>query len=261
VLLKGDLKYGVDWFFRNNYIPDGLLELGDGGSLIGSGDAPTGGIWNFVGGDTAAIVTLLDNVSDVRLLSTPSVLVRNNAEATLNVGTKIPVNSTSFNPISGDPGAGTGTFTQVQYLDTGVILTVTPRISRDGTVFMEIEQEVSSPGNAQSADDNGNRPINKRVLTTEAAIKSGETVLLGGLIQDSQTTGSSGLPGLSRIPVIGGLFGTQTKGSDRSEVIILVTPRVIRDPNEARRLTDEYGERFRALDPLRAAPMREPEID
>ena len=79
-------------------------------------------------------------------------------------------------------------------------------------------------------------------------------VMLAGLIIDNKSRGSSGLPGLSRIPIIGGLFGTQTDLSDRSEVIIMVTPTVIRDPNEARRLTDEYGERFRALDPLRAPP-------
>ena len=76
-------------------------------------------------------------------------------------------------------------------------------------------------------------------------------VMLAGLITDNQSNGSSGVPGLSRLPVVGGLFGRKSQTNDRSEVIILVTPRVIRDPNEARRLTDEYGERFRAMDPLR----------
>ena len=248
VQLRGRLQYGVDWYFRN--LPATLIE---GGSLIGSGADPTGGIWNFRGGDTAGIVRLLDDASDVRILSTPSVLVRNNAEAKLDVGTKIPVNSTSFNPIDG--GNQNGTYTQVQYLDTGVILTVKPRISRDGTVFMEIDQEVSSPGELGAG---GNREVNSRNLVTEAAIKSGETVMLAGLILDNKTRGSNGLPFLSRLPVVGGLFGQQTDSSDRSEVIILVTPRVIRDPGEARRLTDEYGERFRALEPLRRpeAPSR-----
>jgi general secretion pathway protein D len=249
VKLTGDLKYGVDWYFRNLLPRNPRLREG---GIIEAGDLDEigGGFWNFVGGDTAAVVTLLDNVSDLRILSTPSVLVRNNAEATLDVGTKIPVNSTSFQPIDGGAGQD-GTYTQVQYLDTGVILTVKPRISRDGTVFMEIDQEVSSPGRLAAG---GNREVESRNLTTEAAIKSGETVLMAGLIRDESTRGSSGLPGLSRIPVIGALFGTQTDFSDRSEVIILVTPTVIRDPNEARRMTDEYGERFRALDPMRAAP-------
>ncbi|GAB2490039.1 type II secretion system secretin GspD [Arenimonas alkanexedens] len=252
VQLTGELSYGVNWFFENSVVDAGLpsaVGRDIWGDIAGSIGADGVG-WTFLGRNAAAIITALDDVSNVRLLSTPSVVVRNNAEAKLDVGTKIPVNSTSFNPIVGDPGSGNGTFTQVQYLDTGVILTVTPRISRDGTVFMEIEQEVSSPGAPRAGDPNGNVPINKRSLITEAAIKSGETVMLAGLITEGSTQGSSGFPGLSRLPVIGGLFGTQTRDSNRSEVIILVTPRVIRDPAEARKLTDEYGERFRALEPL-----------
>jgi len=257
VQLTGELSYGVSWFFDNAVADEANLPLPTGRNSWGSfaGSITGDGLgWTFLGRNAAAIISALDDVSEVRLLSTPSVVVRNNAEAKLDVGTKIPVNSTSFNPITGEPGSGTGTFTQVQYLDTGVILTVTPRISRDGTVFMQIEQEVSSPGPPRASDPTGNVPINKRSLITEAAIKSGETVMLAGLITDGTTVGSSGIPGLSRLPVIGGLFGTKSRTSDRSEVIILVTPRVIRDPAEARKLTDEYGERFRAMEPLRREP-------
>ena len=258
VQLTGELSYGVSWFFENSVVDDAGLPSAQGRTIWGDiAGAITGdGVgWTFLGKNAAAVITALDDVSDVRLLSTPSVVVRNNAEAKLDVGTKIPVNSTSFNPINGEnPGTGNGTFTQVQYLDTGVILTVTPRISRDGTVFMEIEQEVSSPGPPRANDPSGNVPINKRSLITEAAIKSGETVMLAGLITEGTTEGSSGVPGLSRLPIVGGLFGTKSRTSNRSEVIILVTPRVIRDPAEARKLTDEYGERFRALDPIRAEP-------
>jgi general secretion pathway protein D len=258
VQLTGELSYGVSWFFENAVVDDAELPSALGRTIWGdiAGSITGDGVgWTFLGRNAAAVITALDDASDVRLLSTPSVVVRNNAEARLDVGTKIPVNSTSFNPISGEnPGTGNGTFTQVQYLDTGVILTVTPRISRDGTVFMEIEQEVSSPGPPRANDPTGNVPINKRSLITEAAIKSGETVMLAGLITEGTTRGSSGVPGLSRLPIVGGLFGTKSTTSDRSEVIILVTPRVIRDPAEARKLTDEYGERFRALDPIRAEP-------
>ena len=252
VELSGKLKYGVNWFFEEavaeNDLPSALGRdiWGDiAGSITGDGGLG----WTFLGRNAAAVISALDNQSNVRVLSTPSVVVRNTAEAKLDVGTKIPVNSTSFNPIVGDGTGGNGTFTQVQYLDTGVILTVTPRISRDGTVFMEIDQEVSSPGD--TADENGNLPINKRSLVTEAAIQSGETVMLAGLIRDSSLKGSDGVPGLSRLPFVGALFGSKTEDTLRTEVIILVTPRVIRDPAEARRLTDEYGERFRAMDPLR----------
>ncbi|MBA3487598.1 MAG: type II secretion system protein GspD, partial [Lysobacter sp.] len=131
------------------------------------------------------------------------------------------------------------------------ILRVRPRITRDGIVFLDVVQEVSSPGS--NPDRNGNVRINTRRLKTEAAIQSGDTVMLAGLISDGVTRGSSGFPGLSRIPVIGGLFGTQTSRTDRNEVIILLTPTIIRNPQEARDLTDEYGRRFRAMEPLRGS--------
>ncbi|WP_460813063.1 type II secretion system secretin GspD [Luteimonas pelagia] len=257
VKLAGDLRYGVNWFFENA-IDDSLrgaaLNRGFWGDIEGSaGNA--GLAWTFLGNNAMATISALDEVTDVQLLQTPSVVVRNNAEAELNVGTSIPVQTVSFNPIGGNEG----TVAQVQYLDTGVILRVRPRVTREGMVFLEMVQEVSSPGPVpQNCDVNCNVPIDTRRLKTEAAVQSGETVMLAGLISDGVARGSSGIPGLSRIPVIGGLFGTQTSRTDRSEVIILLTPRVIRDPQQARELTDEYGRRFRALEPMRVTTQPVP---
>ena len=170
--------------------------------------------------------------------------VRNNAEAELNVGSRIPVNSVSINPVVGSDAA----YTQVQYLDTGIILKVRPRVTQDGMVFLDIAQEVSSP--LGEVDEYGNVRIDTRYLKTEAAVQSGDTVMLAGLISEGATSGSTGLPGLSRLPVIGGLFGQQRVRNERSEVIILLTPNIVRNPLEARRLTDEYSRRFRAMEPL-----------
>jgi general secretion pathway protein D len=203
-----------------------------------------GAAWTLVNNDAAAVISALDAVSDVQILQSPSVVVRNNAEATFNVGSRIPISSVTVNPGLGN----NSTFSQVQYLDTGIILKVRPRISKDGMVFLDIVQEVSTPGS--QADANGNVRIDTRKLKTEAAIQNGDTVLLAGLIDDGVTRGSSGLPGLSRIPIIGGLFGRQGSKTARSETIVLLTPRIIRNPQEARDLTDEYGARFRALEPL-----------
>jgi general secretion pathway protein D len=111
-------------------------------------------------------------------------------------------------------------------------------------------QEVSTPGD--DPDQNGNVRINTRKIKTEAAVQAGDTVLLAGLISDSVIEGSTGLPFLSRLPVIGALFGQQSSNKERSEVIVLLTPTLVRNPQEARDLTDEYGLKFRALDPLRA---------
>ena len=257
VTLTGDLRYGVNWYFENAIPDPALRALALGRSIWGSTAGSAGGIGTdgagnitgglsatFVGPNAVAVIDALDRVADVNLLQTPSVIVRNNAEATFNVGSRIPISSVSFNP---DIGTGS-TISQVQYLDTGTILKVRPRVTKDGMVFLDIVQEVSSPG--VDADQNGNVRINTRRLKTEAAIQTGETVMLAGLIQDSTTRGSSGIPGLSRIPWIGGLFGTQRNLQERSEVIVLLTPTIIRNPQEARDLTDEYGRRFRALEPL-----------
>src|SRR5690606_4845737 len=147
-----------------------------------------------------------------------------------------------------NPGFGGGdTVGQVQYLDTGTILKVRPRVTRDGTVFLDIVQEVSAP---TDTDANGNRTINTNRLKTNAVVQSGDTVFLAGLITDGVTRGASGIPGLSRIPVIGGLFGSQNSRTERSEIVVLLTPTLVRDGNDARNLTDEYGRRFRALEPL-----------
>lgn len=253
VQLTGDLKYGVNWYFENAVnapttgggagLPSALGRdiWGDiSGSITGS----AGLGWTFLGRNAAAVVSALDKVTNLRLLQTPSVFVRNNVEATFNVGSRIPIQSVTFNP-----GTGTdGTYSQVQYLDTGVILKVRPRVTKDGMVFLEIVQEVSSPGTV--ADANGNVRIDTRRLKTEAAIQNGDTVLLAGLISDSVDQGSSGIPGLSKIPVIGALFGTKTAVTGRTETIVLITPTIVRNPQEARDLTDEYGQKFRALEPL-----------
>ncbi len=255
VKLTGDLKYGVNWYF-GNMIPSiyqaaaaarNSLAVG-GGANEGDGN---GLVVNVLGGNSVAVISALDKVTDVHLLQTPSVIVRNNTEATLNVGSRIPIASVSVNP-----GTGTGntTYSQVQYMDTGTILKVRPRVTRDGMVFLDLVQEVSSPGSV--ADAYGNVRIDTRRLRTEAAVQSGDTVMLAGLISDGMTHGSSGIPGLSRIPVIGGLFGTKHQLAERSEVIILLTPTLIRDPMEARKLTDEYGMKFKGLEPLRAAKQK-----
>ncbi|EKT4443105.1 TPA: type II secretion system secretin GspD [Stenotrophomonas maltophilia] len=260
VSLDGDLKYGVNWFFDNAVAGRALtgalggvtLPAAAGGSWSSFAGAATGGEglgWAFTGHNGAAVVSALDKVTDVRLLQTPSVFVRNNAEATLNVGDKVPINTTTVNT-----GIGTSSYSSVQYIDTGVILKVRPRVTRDGTVFLDIVQEVSSasnvPDNCNPTERNCNPRISTKKLSTEAAVQSGDTIMLAGLITDSGTDGSSGIPGLSRIPVVGALFGQKSRTSRRSEVIVLLTPSIVRNSQEARNLTDEYSQRFRAMEPL-----------
>src|SRR3546814_17810652 len=116
-------------------------------------------------------------------------------------------------------------------------------------VFLDIVQEVSTPAPESTADENGNVRIDTRKLKTQAAVRSGDTVMLAGLIKDAVGRRSSGFPGLSRIPILGGLFGQQRSGTGRSEVIILLTPVIIRTPPDASRPTDASSRRLRHVAP------------
>ena len=171
-------------------------------------------------------------------------------QGNLLVGDRIPINSVTFNPNTSNES----TYSQVQYLETGTILKVRPRVAKDGTVFMEIVQEISAPG--AEVDRNGNRAIRTQKVKTEAAVQEGETIMLAGLIDDGVTSGSSGIPGLSRLPVVGGLFGHRTQNKTRRETIILITPTIVHNPQEAADLTDEYSRRFRAMQPLYPAKKK-----
>ncbi|TWI05050.1 general secretion pathway protein D [Luteimonas cucumeris] len=254
VKLSGELSYGVNWFFEKAVTDAGLPDaVGRTTWSTLAGSITPGGLgWTFLGRNAAAVIEALDQVTDVKLLQTPSVVVRNNAEATFNVGSRIPISSVSINPGNDSDN----TISQVQYIETGTILKVRPRVTKDGMVFLDIVQEISTPGSQADADQNGNVRIDTRRLKTEAAIQSGETIMLAGLISDGVDRGSSGVPGLSRIPIIGGLFGTQRSNTSREEVIVLLTPSIIRNPQEARDLTDEYGRRFRAMEPLKPVKQK-----
>ena len=258
VKLTGALSYGVSWFF-GNAITDAtalaasqsLNDFRNSGSSIRP--APNGSSFTFLGPSAQVILNTLDSVSELHVLSAPSVLVRNNVEADFNSGTQIPVASTIIN--SGGNTNVDNTFSQVQFRQTGVSLKVKPRVSSNGLVFMEITQEVSSPS-PDAPTVGGNVSVDNRKLHTEVAVQNGQTVVLAGLIKTEQGKGSSGIPMLSRIPVIGGLFGSQNRSNNREEVLVLITPTVVRSPDDARKLTDEYGERFKVLEPLRKAEKK-----
>ncbi|MEZ5465509.1 MAG: type II secretion system secretin GspD [Lysobacteraceae bacterium] len=269
--LTEGLKYGVQWYFENA-VPDNLSTLPDPGGdddeetasgssvskLLGpalgrniwgdlAGSAGVSGFaWSFLGRNAAAVITALDNVSNVKVLSAPSLVVLNNKTASINVGQQIPVNTTTINP--GNSGIS-GSYSNVQYLQTGITLNVVPRVNPGGLVFMEIQQDDSSA--APAAVEGGNQPINQRTISTEIAVQSGETVLLGGLIKQTDSNAKGGVPGLSRLPVVGGLFGSKNKSMARQELLVLIKPTVIYNQEDARRITEEYRDRFQGLEPLR----------
>jgi general secretion pathway protein D len=202
-----------------------------------------------------AVLDLLSSVTDVEVISAPQLLVLNNQEALLQVGAQVPVATQQ----SVDTGSTTAPIVStIEMVDTGVILKVTPRVNDSGLVILDIEQEVSQVSQ-DSVEGTLTPTISTRLINTTAAVQSGQTVALGGLIQDNKTNTKVGVPGLSAIPYFGALFRHTTDSIIRSELLVLVTPRVIRDERGAMEITNELRRRLEDIERLEAkiAPRQE----
>ena len=132
----------------------------------------------------------------------------------------------------------------MQFRDTGTLLTVTPRINAGGQITLEISQEVSIPGTDPAVGGGGNVSIAQRTIDSSVIVQSGQTVVLGGLILETTTNGKSGIPILMNIPGLGALFSTNSSDTFRTELIITVSPRVIEDPREMEKITEELRSRM-----------------
>jgi len=241
VTLTGDLKYGLEWAFTNGS-GNGKLDMGAAGLT-----ALTPGfsyLWSnsSVPGGVSATLNMLANDSRVKVISSPHIMVTDNQQARIQVGDRVPITSQSQSVL----GSATGLIASIQYIDTGVLLTVTPRINSGGQVTMDIDQEVSQASITTTSSINS-PTISKRALKTTVVVKSGETMVLGGLITDNKTEASSGLPFLSRIPVLGGLFGVQNQQSNRTELVLMITPKTISNPQQAQEITDELRSKMAGL--------------
>ncbi|ANB16797.1 General secretion pathway protein GspD [Dokdonella koreensis DS-123] len=263
VSLDGDLQYGVQWWFaglQGEGYPNGEPYvrthdrqrglIGDAGPAAGSSTI----FWSYLNSKFQVALSALQSSGVAKVLSAPSLVVTNNQEAQINVGQQIPVQQTFYTgytvPTTGTNNTPTTTnsgYGTVQYLNTGIILQVKPRVNPGGLVYMEVSQEVSNPGTPTA---NGNPPINQRQLQTQIAVQSGESVLLGGLISENSQEGESNVPGLSKIPLLGKLFGNTQKRRQRTELIVVITPQVIANSQDARTVTDEYRRQFESLRPL-----------
>ena len=243
VELTDELEYGVQWFFQSGNSQFNLNET-----------LPVRAFSDFAGfsylfstaGDARVTLNALASVTDLNIVSAPSLMVLDNHTAEIQVGDQVPIASQSAVSVS-DPDAPI--VNSIEYFDTGVILRVTPRVNTGGLVTMEIEQEVSSV-DATITSGIDSPTINQRRIKSVVAIQSGETVTLGGLIREDRASSNSGVPLLREIPVLGKLFSTTTEGTSRNELIVLITPRVVSNQLEARQVTEELRRRMRAIAPL-----------
>lgn len=239
VSLTDNLRYGVQWFFEN-----GNSEISLSRVASGAVNPLFPGFGYLLAADNARVVIdALDNVTDVNVISAPQVMVLDNRTAKLEVGDEVPIaTQTSVSTI--DPDAPI--VNSISYRNTGVILTVTPRVNSSGFVTLTIEQEVSDvvPTTTSGIDS---PTFRNRRIKSSVTVKDGATIALGGLIRDSQTEGTVGVPVLSQIPVVGALFGTKTDNALRTELLVLLTPRVVRNPQEAEDVTHELKQRLQSL--------------
>jgi len=259
VNLTGEFQFGVQYYLggligtqpgsppnTNESYHRHQGAAGLGGVAYNTSDAL---FYSFAGNKLQFALSAMESSGDAKILSAPSTVVLNNQETTFKVGEKIPIVQTYLVPGVGI-GSSSGNYNagQVQYIDTGVLLDVVPRVSPGGLVYLDVQQVVSKP--SATTDKNGNYTISNRALSTEVAVQSGQTVLLGGLIQQTDSVQDNGVPFLNRIPVLGRLFGTTDRNRARTELIVLITPRIIRNPEEARQNTDEYESQFESLKPI-----------
>ena len=242
VTLADELQYGLQWYFtdkaRNGLSGKGVLSSLPGGVL---GPALSGFSYTLTNslGNVQAVLNALADKSLVKVISSPSLMVLDNHTAGIAVGNQQPIQSGTTVTTGGN------VTTNIQYKDTGVNLQVTPSVSAENIVTMAINQAVTDVGQIDAAT--GQRSFLQRQIVSKVAVRSGETLVLGGLIRDNNTTDKTGLPGLSEIPVVGALFGTHTRSFARTELLVVITPRVVRSDIDAREVSAELRERMKSF--------------
>lgn len=279
VSMTGSLSLGVQWYlagligsadgsvgngtvfdpeFRGNKQDRHRSSIGASGTI---NNVNGGFTWSFLNRNFEVAINALEKNGQAKSLAAPSLMVMNNQEAQINVGQQIPVQQTYFTGLTGVTGTGSTVgsgYGTVQYLNTGVMLSVKPRVNPGGLIYLDVQQEVSNPPADYSSTTSSNPAIAQRQIQTQVAIQSGETLMLGGLIQDNHGDSSTGVPFLSRVPVLRNLFGNNSQSTSRTELIVLITPRVIASVDEARQATQEYVRQFQSLVPLRKASAEPP---
>jgi general secretion pathway protein D len=271
IKLTDDLKLGLDWAVREGAFRVAQSSLTPAAGIVRpSPSLPVPGIpvpvtagltaWAL---DTSRFFVILNTLaadSRLNVLSNPHIMTSENKKAVINVSTSVPIVTSQQVPIGGTTTTGAPATTtavvgtqSVEYRDAGVILTVTPRIGEKGTVALDVKQEVNDIGEA--VPPTFSPQIIKREAETSVVLLNNQTLVLGGLIQDRRETGDRGIPFLKNIPILGYLFGTKSVNVQKTELILLITPRVVLNASDAARITNEMRSNTPELDSaVRQAP-------
>ncbi|WP_347248996.1 type II secretion system secretin GspD [Zoogloea sp.] len=246
VTLTDETKYGLQWYFEGGLGNGGWRGTGVlGNSTTGAINTAQQGFSYTVTNPLGAVRAVLNAMADkqlVNVISSPSVMVLDNQTASIQVGDQQPIRSSTTVT---DGGVSTSS---IQYKDTGVLLSVTPSVNAGNLISMQINQSISDVGNIDSAT--GQRSFLQRMIASKVAVRSGETIVLGGLIRDNKGDGKQGIPWLQDIPVIGALFSTSTLTKTRTELLVMITPRVVRTEQDVREVGSELKSKMQGLKPL-----------
>ena len=243
VTLTDDLAYGVQFYLASKY---GSIFNSSGTATLASAAAPalapTLPGFNLVAGSPQGpglVLNALHKLTKVKILSNPSLVVVDNQEATLEVGDQVPVSTGSATVLS----ANNAVVNTVDYKNTGIILHVQPRVNSNGQVLLDIQQEISSV--PQSSSPNLTPTISERKVKSELSVASGQTVLLAGLISETQNDSHGSVPLLDQLPIIGKAFGSHDTGITRTELIIFIRPQIIRNGADASTVAEELRSKMR----------------
>jgi general secretion pathway protein D len=266
VTLTNELTYGVQYFLSGKSI--GLVSANTPVTPATTALTPTAipsalqtvtpGFNLLLGNQSSpgAILNALSTITSVKVLSSPSIVALDNEPALLEVGDQVPISTGTATVLT---GANTPVVNTIELHNTGVILKVLPHVNANGSVQLEVDQEISNVVNGTTGASGTNAAtttltptISERRIHSTVAVTSGQTVLLGGLISDSDQRTQAGVPGLNEIKFLGALFGNTDNTKQRSEIIIFIRPQLIRNSIDARAVTEEFRDRLQSMKTTRS---------
>ncbi|WP_031437250.1 type II secretion system secretin GspD [Methylobacter tundripaludum] len=267
VKLTDSLKYGIQWFLDHG---GSSISSGNGAATLGSIATASAAAFTS-GGLTAiynsgivnALLSAQANKGNVNIISSPSLMVLNNQEAKINVGDQVPIQTGTLGSVvgsGGTTGATTAIQSSIQYKDTGVTLEVTPRVNANGMVIMDIKQTVSSAVKTETGV-NTSPTIQKKEIESSVAVQDSETIVLGGLIDNNNSNAIGGIPWLNELPWIGPLFGNTDRENIKNELVVLITPRVVKSKQDSRLISDEFKRKLTGIYEYKAAAPGSPAVE
>jgi general secretion pathway protein D len=235
--LNDQLQYGTQFYFKTDHIAETLgTPAIQNFPALGALSYPSASPYFVLSKAPNFALAALAQVTKVKVLSAPEVMVLDNEPARLQVGQQVPVlTGTATSTLA----AGAPVVNSVDYHETGVIMQVTPRVNTGGLVTLDIAQEVSDVAAAATNTVTGSPTFDDQVFRTRVAVQDGQTVGMAGLIRDNVSVGNTGLPFLKDIPILSTLFSTQSNARMRAELLVLITPHVVHDQRDARALTED----------------------